>query len=112
MIINLALKVTSQFFSYSSIFSQGNDEASHQPRGQEDEGQESEHESANGETRAEEVKTMMQTKEVKDKKKKVRIQQGTTREMQLTTVSGSVTFVTSAAGLEVIFADQKNASNS
>ena len=55
MIINLALKVTSQFFSYSSIFSQGNDEASHQPRGQEDEGQESEHESANGETRAEEV---------------------------------------------------------
>ena len=58
------------------------------------------------------LKTMMQTKEVKDKKKKVRIQQGTTREMQLTTVSGNVTFVMSVAGLEVIFADQKNALNS
>ena len=58
------------------------------------------------------LKTMMQTKEVKGEKKKVRVQQRTTREMQLTVVSGSVTFVTSAAGLEVIFAVQMNVSNS
>ena len=56
------------------------------------------------------LKTMMQTKEVKGEKKKVRVQQRTTREMQLTVVSGSVTFVTSAAGLEVIFANQRNVS--
>ena len=47
LITNLTLKFT------SSIYSQGNDEASQQSLGQGDEGQESEHEAANEETRAE-----------------------------------------------------------
>ena len=55
---------------------------------------------------------MMQTKEVNGKKKKMRVQQGTNREVQVTAVPGSVTFVTSAAWLEVIFAHQRNVSSS
>ena len=62
-------------------------------------------------TKQELRKMMMQTKEVNGKKK-VRVQQGTTREVHLTAVPGSVTFVTSAAGLEVISDDQRNVSNS
>ena len=55
---------------------------------------------------------MMMGGKVNGKKKKVSIQQITTREVQLTAVPGSVTFVTSAARLEVIFAHQRNVSHS
>ena len=58
------------------------------------------------------MKMMMKTKEVNGKKRNARVQQATTRERQLTAVPGSVTFVTSTAGLEVIFVDQRNVSNS
>ena len=58
------------------------------------------------------LKMMMQTKGVKGEKKKVRVQQGATREVQLMAVPGSVMFVTSAAWLEVIFAHQRNVSHS
>ena len=58
------------------------------------------------------MKMMMQTKEVNGKKKNVRVQQATTGERQLTAVPGSVTFVMSAARLEVIFARQRNVSHS
>ena len=55
----------------------------------------------------------MQTMEVIGKKVKVVLQQGTPKAREvLMAVPGSVTFVTSAAGLEVICADQRNVSKS
>ena len=55
----------------------------------------------------------MQTMEVRGKKVKVVVQQGTPRAREvLMAVPGSVTFVTSPAGLEVIFADRRNVWNS
>ena len=57
------------------------------------------------------LKTMMQTTEVIGKTVRVVLQEGTTREV-LMAVPGNVTFVTLSAGLEVIFGDQRNVSNS
>ena len=57
------------------------------------------------------LKTMMQTTEVIGNTVRVVLQEGTTREV-LMAVPGNVTFVTLSAGLEVIFGDQRNVSNS